>query len=217
MLPTDRYLLDPKYAFEQLTVEEVREGFGAHFDYLIKFIAVALQKATGVGLPVGVGHAQAIAEVGPASMHPPLSAGDLVKGATFSLVGCCQADLFLVCNSCGLDRAVIEFKGLGAKMNYGKKRGWQTDVYEARYRKEEDSYCQCLPYRLPLFVLLDVRSRSGQEIEFGGGRRVVEPRQLGRLIYFQPVQSFKVPLQRIPGSIVGSQHRRIYFLSGPTF
>jgi len=94
------------------------------------------------------------------------TAEKLGEGATVGFTGQCDSDLFLVCNGCQGDRAVIEVKGPTAKVNWGKKRYvWQTDSYRNTYRDDPTLACEHLALPSPLFIFLDARNRTRREIE----------------------------------------------------
>ena len=79
-----------------------------------------------------------------------------------------QSDLFVVCDACEKDRILIEVKGPTAQLNRQKSGEWQTNVYTERYVVQPTLICACiggLDTKLPLFVFLDARSRSSDEIE----------------------------------------------------
>jgi hypothetical protein len=99
-----------------------------------------------------------------------LIADGLAGGAGVGFEGCCGSDLFVVCDTCGRDRAVIEIKGPGARMNCGQAL-WQTDLYRNRYRDDPALTCGHLHLPTPLFVLLDAQDRTREEIEQKEGAR----------------------------------------------
>jgi hypothetical protein len=89
----------------------------------------------------------------------------MATGATISFDGGCGSDLFVTCNECRRDRAVIEIKGPTAWLNLTKKGVWQTDLYRDRYQNSPALACEHLPLPSPLFILLDARNRTQDEIE----------------------------------------------------
>lgn len=82
------------------------------------------------------------------------------------------SDLFGVCNTCNLDRLVIEVKGPQAQFNTpstGKNAGVpQTKTYRKAYGKKT-TRCGCVRHRTPLFVVLDARNRSRRRLEQAAG------------------------------------------------
>jgi hypothetical protein len=94
-----------------------------------------------------------------------LAAAGLAAGARVGFHGACGSDLFVVCDTCSCDRAVIEVKGPGARMNLGKT-SWQTDLYRDAYRSRDSVQgCPCVQPPTPLFILLDAQNRTREEIE----------------------------------------------------
>ncbi len=74
----------------------------------------------------------------------------LVRGGGVLLF--CWRSLFVVCDACERDRAVIEIKGPGARMNCGQAL-WQTDLYRDRYQADPALACEHLHLPSPLFIL----------------------------------------------------------------
>ena len=93
-----------------------------------------------------------------------LTADGLGTGATAGFHGGCGSDLFVVCNACYGDRAVIEIKGPKASMNLGEV-AWQTDRYRDAYRADPALACEHLHLPSPLLILLDGRNRTRKIIE----------------------------------------------------
>jgi hypothetical protein len=89
----------------------------------------------------------------------------LMTGVTVGFEGGCGSDLFIVCDKCQYERAVIEIKGPRAWLNLNKNGVWQTDLYRDKYQSNPALACEHLPFPSPLFILLDARNRTRQEIE----------------------------------------------------
>jgi len=79
-----------------------------------------------------------------AASQTGLTADALAPGATVGFDGGCGSDLFVVCDECRGDRAVIEIKGPTAAMNLTKDDRWQTDLYRDRYRADTTLACEHL-------------------------------------------------------------------------
>jgi len=95
----------------------------------------------------------------------------LGEGTTISPTGHCGSDLFVICQQCGGDRAVLELKGPKAWVNWLKtKNTWQTIHYRETYRANPPLACHHLRLPGPLLILLDAKNRTRQVIEQTEGR-----------------------------------------------
>jgi hypothetical protein len=93
------------------------------------------------------------------------TADELGTGATPGFHGWCGSDLFLVCDECEGDRAVIEIKGPRAAVNLTRGDVFQTDLYRDTYRSDPALICEHLQFPAPILILLDARNRPRMVIE----------------------------------------------------
>jgi len=111
------------------------------------------------------GSLQALAEQ--AARQMDATAAGLSEDSMIALGGACRSDLFVTCNECHGDRAVIEIKGPTAKLNWlSSHDAWQTVRYRETYQANRALAChhhRGVP--APLLILLDARNRSRQIIE----------------------------------------------------
>lgn len=106
--------------------------------------------------------------LGLAASRTGTTAVAMSEGVTVGFAGRCGSDLFVVCDECQGDRAVIELKGPTAQMNPrkdGDAEVWQTVFYRNIYLADPARTCEHLPIASPFFILLDAQNRTRQVIE----------------------------------------------------
>jgi hypothetical protein len=136
-----------------------------------------------------------------------LTADDLATGATPGFHGWCGSDLFLRCDECPGDRAVIEIKGPRAAVNLTHGDVFQTDRYRDTYRSDPALICEHLQLPAPILILLDARSRPRKVIEQAESARAGVPLSLADwavLTYIEVLSNGPFAGHPLAGWLLGS-------------